>query len=216
MLLPDRYGYRYLQPDGDVFTFGQPMAPELVLEAEARAVAVPDWVATPLRIVSRVGIDRNPIHADDADQTDWLRACIWLEHLERLARLDAALDEARSAELDLRTGDLNDLLPAAVAQAPEEAVVLILSSHVLPYMAEPDRRRFADLVAELAQTRDLMLVLNEDCQLSEGFGVAAPAADERYIANSLVDHTVGGTGAGRLVAVTLAKVDAHGSWLEWL
>lgn len=213
MLLPDRYGYRYAQPDGYLLEFGNPTTPDLVLEAQVSgSTPVPDWLATPLTITSRVGIDRNPIAADDADQTNWLRACIWPEHLDRLARLDAALKQAREEHLDLRTGDLKELLPAAVAEAPPDAIVVILSSHVLPYMTNADRRRFADLVAELAQTRDLVLVLNEDRQLSEVFGVPAAPAGERYVANSLIDHT---RNEGPTPAA-LAKVDPHGAWLEWL
>jgi len=214
MLLPDRYGYRYTQPNGDVLEFGNPAIPDLVLETQVSGTTpIPDWLATtPLSITSRVGIDRNPIAADDADQANWLRACIWPEHLDRLARLDAALHQARQEHLDLRTGDLNELLPTAVAEAPPNALVVVLSSHVTPYMTNADRRRFASLIADLAQTRDLMLVLNEDRQLSEVFGVPAASGEERYIANSLIDHT---TDEGP-TAAALAKVDPHGSWLEWL
>lgn len=212
MLLPDRYGYRYVQPGGSVVEFGDPAVPELRMAAEARGEkAVPDWVATPLRIASRVGVDRNPISADDTEQTDWLRACIWPEHGDRLARLEAALAQARQARLDLRRGDLTDLLPAAVAEAPAEAVVVVLSSHVLPYLAEPDRQAFAERVAELSKTRDLMLVLNEDHRLSQAFGVQAPG-ETGYIAASLVDFTA----AEGPTAAALAKVDPHGTWLEWL
>jgi hypothetical protein len=220
MLLPDRYGYRYHQPDGSVLEFGDPAVPELVLEAGVRGDAgVPDWLATPVRIVSRVGIDRNPISADDVDQTDWLRACIWPEHLDRLARLEAALAQAREARLDLRRGDLFDLLPAAVAEAPEDAVVVVLSSHVLPYLEQAGRRAFADRVAELSETRDLMLVLNEDHRLSRSFGVGAPG-EGGYVAASLVDYIdhidhADHSGSGGPTATAFAKVDPHGSWLEW-
>ena len=218
MLLPDRYGYRYHQPGGSVLEFGEPAVPELVLQAEVRGgSAVPGWLATPLHIAYRVGMDRNPIYADDADQTDWLRACVWPEHLDRLARLEAALAQARKARLDLRRGDLFDLLPAAVAEAPQDAVVVVLSSHVLPYLADADRRAFAEQIAELSQTRDLMLVLNEDHRLSRIFGVRAPG-DEGYIAASLIDFSGSGTGSGaeRPAVTAFAKVDPHGSWLEWL
>jgi hypothetical protein len=212
MLLPDRYGYRYDQPDGTVLEFGDPAVPELALQSEVRGAAdVPGWLATPLRIASRVGIDRNPIGADDADQTDWLRACIWPEHRDRLARLEAALAQARQAHLDLRRGDLLDLLPAAVAEAPRDAVVVVLSSHVLPYLADDDRHRFAARVAELAETRELMLALNEDHRLSRVFDVQAPDGGG-YVACSLIEYTdpQGPT------STTFAKVDPHGVWLEWL
>lgn len=193
-------------------SFGVPPVPELMLEAEIRGAAdLPGWLATPLRVVARVGIDRNPICAGDADQVDWLRACVWPEHLDRLARLEAALAVARDARLDLRRGDLLDLLPAAVAEAPPDAVVVVVSSHVLPYLAPADRRRFAELVAELAETRDLMLALNEDHRVSRVFGVRAPG-DAGYVASSLVDFTA----SGGPTATAFAKVDPHGSWLEWL
>lgn len=212
MLLPDRYGYRYRQPDGSMLEFGDPAAPELVLESEVRGgTAVPDWLATPLRIASRVGLDRNPISADDTDQTDWLRACIWPEHLDRLGRLEAALVQAREARLELRRGDLLDLLPAAVAEAPRDAVVVVLSSHVMPYLEKASRRALAELIAELSDTRDLMLVLNEDHRLSRVFGVRAPG-EGGYIASSFVDFT----GSQGPTATALAKVEPHGSWLEWL
>lgn len=212
MLLADRYGYHFGRPGGSVMEFGDPAVPELVLETEVRGgAAVPDWVATPPRIVTRVGIDRNPIRADDAGQTDWLRACIWPEHLDRLARLDAALAQARAARLDLRRGDLFDLLPAAVAEAPDGAVVVVLSSHVLPYLDKADREAFAVLVAELSGTRELMLALNEDHRLSRPFGVRAPGRSG-YVACSLVDFTT----AEGPTSTTFAKVDPHGSWLEWL
>lgn len=217
MLLPDRYGYRYDQPDGSVLEFGDPAAPELLLQAEVRGdKPVPEWLATPLRIASRVGIDRNPISAADTEQTDWLRACIWPEHLDRLARLEAALAQARAAGLDLRRGDLLDLLPAAVAEAPQDAVVVVVSSHVLPYLADADRMTFAEQVAELAATRDLMLVLNEDHRFGRVFGVQAPGS-EGYVAASFIDFTAAdSTAADAPTAAALAKVDPHGTWLEWL
>ncbi|MBS2535946.1 DUF2332 domain-containing protein [Catenulispora sp. NF23] len=217
MLLPDRYGYRYDQPDGSVLEFGDPATPELLLQAGVRGdKPVPEWLATPLRIASRVGIDRNPISADDTEQTDWLRACIWPEHLDRLARLEAALAQAREAGLDLRRGDLLDLLPAAVAEAPRDAVVVVVSSHVLPYLADADRTAFAEQVAELAATRDLMLVLNEDHRFGRVFGVEAPGS-AGYVAASFVDFTAADfTAAEAPTATALAKVDPHGTWLEWL
>jgi hypothetical protein len=212
MLLPDRYGYRYHQPDGSVLAFGDPAVPELVLQSQVRGAAdVPDWLATPLRIASRVGIDRNPISADDTDQTDWLRACIWPEHLDRLARLEAALAQVREARLDLRRGDLFDLLPAAVAEAPHDAVVVVLSSHVMPYLAREDRQAFAERVIELSRTRALMLVLNEDHRLGRAFGIEAPG-ERGYVAASFVDFT----GSRGPTAAAFAKVDPHGSWLEWI
>lgn len=214
MLLTDRYGYRYRQPSGAVLEFGAAARPELVMDVPVRGPAeVPDAVAAPVRIASRLGIDRNPIDARDPELTDWLRACIWPEHVERLARLDAALELAATSSLELRRGDLADLLPAAVTEAPEEALVCVLSSHVLPYLTEPERAAFRAGLADLAATRPLVLVLNESRSIAAGVGVDAPRGESEYIASAIVDF---GDGSGTPRGEVLAKVDQHGGWIEWV
>ncbi|MEY9908051.1 hypothetical protein ABIA35_004284 [Catenulispora sp. MAP12-49] len=126
-------------------------------------------------------------------------------------RLPLLMFQAREAHLDLRRGDLFDLLPAAVAEAPHDAVVVVLSSHVMPYLAREDRQAFAERVIELSRTRALMLVLNEDHRLGRAFGIEAPG-ERGYVAASFVDFT----GAQGPTAAAFAKVDPHGSWLEWI
>jgi hypothetical protein len=213
MLLTDRYGYRYRQPSGAVLEFGSAATPELVLEVSVRGAAdVPETVAEPVRIASRLGIDRNPIDARDPELTDWLRACVWPEHVERLARLDAALALAASEDLELRRGDLADLLPAAVAEAPEEALVCVLTSHVMPYLTKPERDAFAAQLRELAATRPRVLVLNESRSIAAPLGVVAPPGAE-HIVSAVLDF---GNGSGAPRAEVLAKVDQHGGWIEWL
>jgi hypothetical protein len=218
MLLVDRYGYRYRQPDGSVLAIPAPAeAPrttgDVILDVSVRGERrVPDWVATPLRIGSRVGIDRHPIAAGDPAETEWLRACVWPEHTDRLHRLDAALAEAAAARLDLRTGDLLDLLPAAVAEAPAGALVCVLSSHVLPYLTPDERVAFAELATSLAAERDLVLLLNEARAMADVFGVHGLAdVPVETVLSATVDFC-----DLEPAGLAWAAVDPHGAWMEWL
>ena len=39
----------------------------------------------------RIGLERNPVDLEDADDRDWLRALVWPDHTQRLDRLDRAI-----------------------------------------------------------------------------------------------------------------------------
>ncbi len=39
-------------------------------------------------VVVRVGVDLDPVDVTDADDARWLRACLWPDQPERLARLE--------------------------------------------------------------------------------------------------------------------------------
>jgi hypothetical protein len=141
-LYPDRYGYDY-----DGVPVGPP-APVHVSVATTGPVPVPARLP---EVVSRVGIDLNPLDpADDGDRA-WLRSLVWPgpTAADRLARLDAAAAIAAREPARLLTGHLLDRLPEAVGQAPAGATVVVFHSAVLPYVPSAERSAFVSLVREL-------------------------------------------------------------------
>ncbi|MGH3861893.1 DUF2332 domain-containing protein, partial [Actinokineospora sp.] len=48
-------------------------------------------------VVARVGVDPDPVDVTDADDARWLRACLWPDQPERVARLEAELAVAATA-----------------------------------------------------------------------------------------------------------------------
>ncbi|GIH13629.1 DUF2332 domain-containing protein [Rugosimonospora africana] len=222
LLLSDRYGYRYRGR-----RYGRADAPEaLVMDCEVRGGQPADLDREPV-VADRVGLDLAPVDAGDPASVDWLRSCVWPEHTERLARLDAALAEAVRAAPRLIAGDLVAGLPAVLSDV--DAVPLVFASHALIYL--PDAAR-AELVATLAETgrrRDLVVVLNESsaCGL-ELFARVAPRATEGEASRSN-----GGPGKdgpapraactltmvvwldGHPTVTELATTDPHARWLHW-
>jgi hypothetical protein len=139
-LLPDRYAYDYA---GTVV--GDPAAPLRLACRPYGPVPIP--VQLP-EVVWRRGIDLAPIDLDDPDAVRWLECCIWPDQPQRLARLQAAVGIARVDPLVVR-GDLLELVGSVVAQAPDDATVVVFHAATLVYLPEPGRQRFAELMANL-------------------------------------------------------------------
>jgi hypothetical protein len=139
-LLPDRYAYDYA---GTVV--GDPAAPLRLACRPYGPVPIP--VQLP-EVVWRRGIDLAPIDLDDPDAVRWLECCIWPDQPQRLARLQAAVGIARVDPPVVR-GDLLELVGSVVAQAPDDATVVVFHAATLVYLPEPGRQRFAELMANL-------------------------------------------------------------------
>jgi hypothetical protein len=126
-LLPDRYAYDYA---GTVV--GDPAAPLRLACRPYGPVPIP--VQLP-EVVWRRGIDLAPIDLDDPDAVRWLECCIWPDQPQRLARLQAAVGIAR-ADPPVVRGDLLELVGSVVAQAPDDATVVVFHAATLVYLPE--------------------------------------------------------------------------------
>ena len=156
----------------------------------------------PLQIPSRAwsaGIDVEPIHVEDADQADWLRALVWPDQTERMNRLEAAIDIARRQPPQLVAGDGIDLLPEVAATAPEDALLVVHQTFAFNQVSPYDRARFDRALMDLSETRDIYLVAAEWAGLDDPFELRAGKAFRTEVPRK-----------------TLARVHHHGAWLEWV
>jgi hypothetical protein len=132
----DRYRYDYSgRPAGD------PASP-LRIPCELREGEPP--LRTP-PVVSRIGVDLAP-----RPDEEWLRACVFTDQPERLARLDAALEIARAHPPPLVRGDALELLPELIAAAPPEAQVIVFHTAVAAYLGEGQHERLRELASGAA------------------------------------------------------------------
>ncbi|MEV8512339.1 DUF2332 domain-containing protein [Dactylosporangium sp. NPDC051484] len=150
-LLPDRYSYEYTCHDGTMVRAGAADgAPRLHCRVEGAPPAVG---ADAVRVAWRAGVDLNPLDVTDEDDVRWLRTLVWPEQLDRLARLDAALEVARRDPPRVVAGDLNARLDELVAEAGDAvragATLVVFHTAVLDYVPEPGRGAFVDRVRRL-------------------------------------------------------------------
>lgn len=109
-------------------------------------------------IIWRAGLDLNPIDLRNADDTTWLELLVWPEDMDRLARLQAAIQIGRSKLPRVIKGDLLHDLQGLVAQAPAGATVVVYHSAVLSYIADQNSR---DAFARTMSSTNCIWISNE-------------------------------------------------------
>lgn len=154
-LYPDRYSYRY--DAGGVTTSLDPVdgPSDVEIPCTIDAGSVPSRIPT---VVSRTGVDLNPLDVGDPDQAAWLETLVWPEHQARRARLHAAARLVASDPPRLVRGDLLETVPRLIDDAPAESHVVVFHSAVLVYLDPERRARFVDMMT--ART-DITWISNE-------------------------------------------------------
>jgi hypothetical protein len=181
----DRYQYRY-----DRLEWGT--GPTLLLSADSRGT-VPRF--RDIEVLSRVGLDLDPIDPSDEDARRWLAALIWPEHAERRQRLRAALALVATLDLELIAGDALDTLPQVLARLPGEEPAVLMNSFTLIQFSVGQRRRLESIVADARSRRPLFRVSMEAIDKKEDW------------ARLEVDDGSGLT--------TVGQAHPHGEWIEF-
>ena len=130
----DRYAYDF----GGGITGGDPASP-LTIGTDLRR-GTPPLELPP--VGWRTGIDLAP-----APDPDWLRACVFADQPERLARLDAALAIAREHPPELVQGDALAVLPEVLDRVPGGMQALVFHTAVTVYLTEEQQQRLTTLAA---------------------------------------------------------------------
>jgi len=201
----DRVGITYSNGQ----SLGDPSSPvqlsaSIVGNRPVPARAVPE-------VVARVGVDLDPVDVTDADDARWLRACLWPDQPERIARLEAEMALAATAPPLLLHGDAIEVLPDAFAQVPADAMPVVTTTWTLSRFPLESRLRFLHRLGDAAVGRAVAWVS------AEGVGVA-PAiptfGDRRASGHSIIGLAVFDQSALRAEAI--GRCWSRGRLLAWL
>ena len=201
----DRVGITY----SDGRSLGDPSSPvqlssSLVGHRPVPARAVPE-------VVTRIGVDPDPLDVTDPDDARWLRACLEPDQPERAARLDAELALAATPPPLLLRGHPVDVLPDAVARVPADALPVVTTTWALSRLPPASRPRFLHRLEEAAAGRAVAWVS------AEGVGVA-PAiptlGDRRASGHSIIGLAV--SDRSTLRAEAIGRCWSRGRLLAWL
>jgi hypothetical protein len=201
-LLLDRYGYRY-EPGGEV---GGPSP--VLLECGTRGPLPVPGTLPPIAV--RVGLDRTPVDVHDAEATRWLEACVWPDQTDRLARLRAALQLARQADVDVRSGDAVGGAALMADEVADGGHPVITNTWVLNYLTGDGRRAYLDSLEALGARRDLSWVYAESPKLIPELPVPADESHRDKTVLTLVRWRDGERRVDHL-----AVVHPHGYWMHW-
>lgn len=201
LLNPDRYAYRY----GGGALIGNQESPVL-LECELRGsqTQLPDLQCP--AIAQRIGIDLQPLDARDPQDARWLEACVWPEHHERRALLEAALEVARRHPVELIAGDALEVLPGVLDALEDDVTPVVMHSATLAYFTPEERQRFEAILREAALHRPLFWLSNEAPSAVPALGLEP---DRAWVAMALGVCTV-----HEGECEVLARAHPHGRWLH--
>jgi hypothetical protein len=190
----DRFRYRY----GDA-EWGDPAYPAML--APQMRGAVPDLTGA-LKIASRAGSDIAPLDVNDENDRLRLRAYIWADQGERLARLDAAIHVARQGAVTLEKADAADFVTRQLALRKTGECLVLFHSVVWQYLPEHTRQAIQAAMrragAEATPDAPLAWLAMETLKNTDPHPV--------------LQLTLWPGGQTR----TLALADFHGRWMEWL
>ncbi|MGH6982460.1 MAG: DUF2332 domain-containing protein, partial [Stellaceae bacterium] len=186
----DRYRYRY---GGKVW--GDPASP-VVLECAWRGS--PFDLGGPVPVASRAACDRSPIDIADPAQRARLRAYLWPDQPERLARFDAALATTLAAGVRVENADAAGWVEARLAEPSGRAIPVLYHSVVWQYLAEPTKARIRGSLDAYGRRQPLAWLALE------------------YVGPDYALTLTFWPGDGNRTRKTLARTHPHGAWLEWL
>jgi hypothetical protein len=154
-----------------------------------------------VRVASRAACDRKPVDLTDPAARRRLKAYIWPDQFDRLARLDAAIGEALAARTLVDAADAVDWTRAHVA--PEDGAASVLFHSVFWQYMPPQSQ--ADLAGAIAE-------IGERAAATSPFAWLRMEPSPGSMAIMEIRLTLWPTGEDRL----LATCHPHGAWVEWL
>ena len=191
----DKYCVDYFR-DGQRIEVG-PADAGLAIHCELRGGKLPPFGPTPA-VVSRVGLELNPVNLNDLYWRDWLRALVWPDQTERFMRLERAIAIATSERQDIRAGDALELLPDALAEIPEGRPICVYHTYVVYQFTKAMREALEAILVTAGLRRPIWRLS------AEGSHVAGDA-------HLKIRHYHNGVRTER----ELALCHPHGTWLEW-
>ncbi|MGA0602367.1 DUF2332 domain-containing protein [Caulobacter sp. KR2-114] len=191
----DQYHYDF---GGAVGRWGDASA-AVRLDTDWRGPAPP--LSTRARVVERGACDRAPVDVRDPIARRRLQAYIWPDQLERLARVEAAIEAVRAADLAVEAA--NALTWVERRAAPEAGAATVLFHSVFwVYMPPEDQ---AALTAAIQR-------LGERATADAPFAWLRMEAQPGNLALMDLRLTLWPGGEDRL----LGHAHPHGAWVEWL
>lgn len=109
---------------------------------------VPPELPDALAVASRLGCDRSPVDPTTPSGRATLRSFVWPDQLDRLQRLDAAIEVARRVAAVVEQADAAEWAARQLAEPVPGVATVVVHSIVLQYLDREQRARFRGAITE--------------------------------------------------------------------
>jgi hypothetical protein len=160
-------------------------------------------------LAARVGIDLSPIDLSAPADARWLLACVWPD-TGRAERVEASIRLAQEDPPKVVAGRANAVLPSVLAGLPADATAIVTTTWAFGYFSLAERAEFVDLLRTESRRRRIVWVSAEGAGTVDALAglAAADPSDPDVLGAMLFD-------GGEATAHVLARVHAHGNWIDW-
>lgn len=212
----DHWRYRYVD-DATGLTIAtsapgrDPRAPEIA--SRILPGRRPTSSAAP-EIVSRLGIDLQPVSVDDAAGVRWLRSCLWPHDGERRARFDAAVAIAREQRWPVAA--VTDAAASVArwrAAVPDGVLPVVFNSWVLQYFDAPLLHDHVGRLLDEVAHHGVVWISAEAPTLSRQWWPGKPTSVADGLPSATAWTVARPDGRGGVEWRLAATSHAHGRWM---
>ena len=114
-----------------------------------------------IEVLSRIGLDLNPIDPSDTEGRLWLEALVWPEHRERRQRLRAALEFASTVDIRFVAGSALETLGEILDRLPDREPAVVINSFTLNQFTRGARDDVDRIVDRYRKGRQIVRVAFE-------------------------------------------------------
>jgi len=165
----------------------------------------PEWKGTPPprgnpRIISRAGVDLNPLNPANSDDRLRLLAYIWPDQPVRLERIRHAFDLAAKTPVNVAQSDAIDWLKCQLSQPNIGAVTLIFHTIAWQYFSKPVQDHGKSVIEKAGQKANMSAPIAWLSMEADGKAPSAALALRLWPGDIHMD---------------LGRADFHGRWIDW-
>jgi len=193
LLFWDRYRCRY-----EAGQWG-PDDAQLELSGEERGRVPGELLELELTVRDRVGIDLEPVDVTGDEGALLLKSFVWADRVERIERLDRAIDALRADPPRILQGDFVELLPGLLESRRSDAPTIVMQIAAAGNLKEQEWERLYAALEEGGRRAPLAYVFA---------GHPEPMSHQHW--GLWVTSWPDGE------RTQLAYADFHGTWLDWL
>ncbi len=198
----DRYGYQYADEAGRV-RLERGLNASFVLKCTLKGPGVPVLDRFPPPVGSRIGLELSPIDVTQESERRWLKALIWPERADRIARLEGALRVSLVTPPSIIGGDAVLNLAAAVGSIPRGEARVIYHTIMAYQLSGKQMQTIEETLRRASKDRPVWRVTIEG-------EISGPNPKETFTPLK-VHRYMNGEHSARAYGVC----DPHGLWFEW-
>ncbi len=198
----DRYGYQYADEAGRV-RLERGLNASFVLKCMLKGPGVPALDRFPPPVGSRIGLELSPIDVTQESERRWLKALIWPERGDRIARLEGALRVSLVTPPSIIGGDAVLNLAAAVGSIPRAEARVIYHTIMAYQLSGKQMQTIEETLRRASKDRPVWRVTIEG-------EISGPNPKETFTPLK-VHRYMNGEHSVRAYGVC----DPHGLWFEW-